>query len=273
MNKIRTGFFLFVLSLTLLGCGNPTVEELAQSSGVGGNTPITPKPPGGGDGGGGGDDDTPEPPRLIIEVNGYAIEKDELGELKLPYKKGIVKPVPMGTTVKAKECPKNHKHHCVKNRQVLAAFDLGDVSKHLDDYDISDIQLRGDFYSIGKNYRTELLCLLHKKACSGRAIVKIPGWGMPWIVKMAWWKKSFWKAGRKSVVKTKNFYNELEASWNEDEGLYMLEGASLKFNRLFKYNKDDLTSMTKGQKRFVIVVTDDTYFQNVKLIFKLVEKK
>ena len=219
------------------------------------------------------DDDGGQPgaKRIIVEVTGYGIGKSELAGLKLPYKKKTVKVVPMGTATKAKDCPKKHKQHCSQDRQVLVAFDLGEVTKHLDDYFISDIQVKGDFYSIGKNYRTEMICLLHKKACSGRGIIKFPGWGLPWVAKMVWWEKKFWKEGYEKVVKTQNFHHLLDASWNEDEGLYMMENAVLKMNRLFGYNHDDLTSMTKGQTRFVLVVTDDTYLQNAKLTFKLVE--
>lgn len=268
MTKLFLVLFLFLSSVSLLSCGNPTVEELAGAAGgVGGSTPVEPDPPPGDDDDGG----TPGAKRIIVEVNGYGIGKKELKNLKLPYKKKTVKPVPMGTTVKSKDCPSKHKHHCSKNRQVLVAFDLAEVTKHLEDYYVSDIQIGGDFYSIGKNFRTELICLLHKKTCSGRGIIKLPGWGLPWIVKMAWWEKSFWKEGYENVVKTQNFHHLLKASWNEDEKLFMMEGARLKFNRLFGYNRDDLTSITKNQNRFVIAVTDDTYLQNAKLTFKLVE--
>lgn len=268
MAKLLLVLILSFTFFSIHSCGNPTVEELAGGV-VGGTTPIGSKPPADDD----DDDDggTPGAKRIIVEVNGYAISKNDLKNLKLPYKKKTVKPVPMGTAVKSKDCPSKHKQHCSKNRQVLVAFDLDDVTKHLDDYYISDIQLGGDFYSIGKNYRTELICLLHKKACSGRGIVKLPGWGLPWIVKMAWWEKGFWKEGYEKVVKTQNFHHLLESSWNEDEGLYMMEGANLKFNRLFGYNHDDLTSMTRNQNRFVMTVTDDTFLQNAKLTFKLVE--
>lgn len=273
MSKWITFFTFLLLMFSQLSCGNPTVEDFGTGGNggeVGGAPPQQPGPPD-------DDDDNPGPPdppdarKIIVEVDGYGIRKGDLNGLKLPYKKKTVKVVPMGKTNKSKDCPKKHRHHCVKNRQVLVAFDLAEVTQHLDKFYVSDIQLMGDFYSIGKNYRTELICLLHKKACSGRGIVKLPGWGLPWIVKMAWWEKKFWKAGYENVVKTQNFHHILEESFNKDEGLYMLEGANLKFNRLFGYNKDDMTSMTKGQTRFVLAITDDTYVQNMKLRFKLVE--
>ena len=223
MNKAYLIFTLVFAALLLYSCGNPTIEELAgPPGGIDRTLPIEPPDDDDDDDGG-----TPGAKRIVVEVTGYGITKKELKGLKLPYKKKTVKVAPMGKTSKSKNCPKKHKQHCVENRQVLVAFDLAEVTKHLSGYYISDIQLAGQFYSVGKNHRTELLCLLHKKVCSGRGIIKFPGWGMPWIAKMLWWEKKFWNDDYNGVVKTQNFHDLIEASWNEDEGLYMMENRVL----------------------------------------------
>lgn len=252
--------------LLVVSCGNPhVVEDPKRDDIVNGNDPINPGP-----------NDPPKPPprpqKVVINLDARPVEGDDLSGLKIPYKKWLVKTINLGENRKGKWCAKNFKNECVKNRQVQFSFDLDEVPYLLDgDYRVVKANLKGSFYSIGKNYKTELLCLLNINRCSGRSIIRIPKFGMSFLVKMLWWDKKFWKDGHDKVVINDWFHTQMMSTWDDEEKLYLMEDWSLPLSSLFGMRSEHLTELFQSERPLTFTVTDDTYVKDLSIELVLEE--
>lgn len=252
----------------ITSCKNPSVVEQANPGSVSGKDPIgdnptpdpTPTPP------------PPRPQRIVIELEGRRTNSDDLDGLRIPYKKGLVKTISLGDNRKGKWCADNYKDQCVKNRQVQFSFDLDEIPYLLDgQYRVVKSEVQGSFYSIGKNYKTELICLLNIKKCSGRSIIRIPKLGLSFLIKMLWWDKKFWKEGHDSVVANDWFHTQMMGTWNDDEKLFLMEDWSFRMSSLFNLHNDELNEVFKSERPLVFTVTDDTYVESPKIKLTLEE--
>ncbi|MDC1175588.1 hypothetical protein OAT67_09325, partial [Bacteriovoracaceae bacterium] len=201
-----------------------------------------------------------------------AIGGEDLDGLRTPYKKGIVKHLSLGESRKGKWCAKNFKNRCVKNRQVHFAFDLDEVPYLLDgQYRVVKSEIQASYYSIGKNYKTEMLCFLNINRCSGRSIIKIPRLGLSFLIKMLWWDKKFWENGYDAVVSNDWFHSQMMNTWSDEEELYLMENSSLAMSSLFNLHSDELTDIFKSERSLVFTVTDDTFVEDPKIKLTLEE--
>ncbi|GAB4419184.1 MAG: hypothetical protein OHK0056_29140 [Bacteriovoracaceae bacterium] len=258
MHKLIT---ILIFLCFLSACGNPHITEDLPGDSLSGTTPVEPIP------------QTPnwpppnpeEPPQhVLVEVTGQSAIDSDINQLNLVYSK-VLKPIGLGETVKSKQCPKGHEHHCIKDRQVVFQFDLNSAQMPGNNYRIKEAILVGDFYSIGKNFRTELLCLLNTKTCSGRGIIKIPRLGLSFMVKMLWWNKKFWDRTYDETVVTTHFHDQLEKGFNQDEEIYILEDFSFSLDELFNWHKDNINHLYQNHKVWNFSITDDTFIDRPKL--------
>jgi len=247
---------LFTLSILVVACGNPHIsEEPTIGNSTSGNTPVEPVPQ---------DPNWPptdpnQPPQyVLIEVPAHAVTSDEAKQMNLIYKK-IVKTIELGDTVKTKSCPKGHDHHCVKNRQVVFQFDLTKIDLPDNQYKIQDAELVADYYSIGKNYRTELLCLLNSNVCSGKGILKIPRIGLSFLVKMLWWNSAFWVNDYDQMVPTTLFQDTLDSGWDDNENIFIRENQAFSLKDLFAWPVENLGHLLDRHKKWNFSISDDTF--------------
>lgn len=258
---MRYQLALLLALLLSFSCGNPHITEELPGGSLSGNRPVEPEPQ---------DPNWPptnpeEPPeKVLIEVDARAMSESEIKEQSLVYK-NMLKSISLGESVKYKKCPDGHEHHCIKDRQVVFQFDLSNIALPNNNYRIKDAILVADYYSIGKNFRTELLCLLNTKTCSGRGIIKIPRLGLSFLVKMLWWNKTFWTRSYEETVVTTKFHDDLEKGWIEDENIFILEDHSLSLQTLFNWPNDNLNHLIKTHKKWNFSVTDDTYIDRPKM--------
>lgn len=252
--------------LLFLGCGNPHIveEDASNNDVVDGNKPVTPRPP-----------NTPRPPdqreKVVLVFDARQAEDDDLSGLKIPYKTKIVKTIEYGDYKKTKSCPKKYRKKCVKNRQVLFSFDVEEARYLLEDgFSVASVELGGNFYSIGKNYRTELLCLLNTNRCSGRSIIKLPVLGLSFLVKMLWWEKKFWEAGHDTVVRNDGFHQFLLRGWNESEGLFLIENQFINLEEYLHLDPDRAANLLRSSSSVSFAITDDTNIENAKLKIELI---
>tara|TARA_R110002049_G_scaffold300492_1_gene491408 strand:- start:356 stop:1159 length:804 start_codon:yes stop_codon:yes gene_type:complete len=261
----RSYLFLvcFCSSLLLLtSCGkNPhLVDQLASE--VGGNdtlepdpTPIptpTPTP-------------TPPPSAKFVELGArdYDPSSGEKVVVELPYRTKKVKTIQYGISQSNIMCRLFGKDNCVRNRQVLFAFDipaLGKITK------LHDIRIQANFIVYGKSYDTELLCLNNIGTCSGNGIKKIPLLGLQKYVKKKWWNPTYWAAGYEDVVKNKYFHNQLKKSSVVNRNTRTTGPQDLSLKDLFDLNESDLLGLLSDQESFWFTLTDDTFVQSPKLV-------
>lgn len=257
MQKALTFFCLLILAAS---CGNPHVTGVIGTKKTEGNTPIETSP----------DNPTPTPPpeslpqKITIEVPASVISNEEAKKMNQVYKK-IVKNNELGNPVKSRSCPDGHDHHCIKNRQVVFQFDLTQTTFPDSHYALKDAELIADYYSIGKNFRTELICLLNSNICSGKGIIRIPKIGLEYLVKMLWWDRTFWAKGYSKTVPTTLFMDALDEGWDENAKMYIRENQLLSLRELFKWSDLNLQELLANNKKWNFSVTDDTFIDRAQL--------
>lgn len=246
---------LMTLAILIVSCGNPHISEEPANDNVTGTTPVEPDPQ---DPNWPPQDPQQPPQKVLVEVNAQAVTADEAKQMNLVYKK-IVKTIELGNTVKSKSCPDGHDHHCVKDRQVVFQFDLTNVDLPDNKYKLEDAEILGDYYSIGKNYRTELLCLLNSNVCSGKGILKFPKIGLSFLVKMLWWNSAFWVNDYNQMVPTTLFQDTLDSGWNPNENIFIRENQLFSLKDLYNWPSENLQHLLDRHKKWNFVISDDTF--------------
>ncbi len=200
-----------------------------------------------------------EPQWKIVEIPARVLMSQEMNLLHFPYTKLTMKILKLGQNRKHKKCEDDYEDQCVVNRQIGFAFDL-DIFKRENPHTlvVKDMQVVFDAYSIEKNKRSELLCSLDFRVCSGR--------GKPQniIVKTFWQDGTFWKKGYERTVLTPLFQTTIDDG-DTSEGLYIVKDAALSLIDLFKLRSDNFKEYAVLKKNLKFAVTDDTYVENVSL--------
>jgi len=265
MNKFLLLIFIFVF----VSCENPKVligdKDIKGTTGLDGDNSGGDS--GGGDNGGGGGNIPPVPQLVYFETEARRIEKEDLRKLILPYKTSGFKTLKYGERIKkSRKCHKDYSKKCVVNKQVYFRFNLDKFKRtNYNDYAVRDIQLTGDFYSVGKNHRTELLCILNNLHCSGRGIIKFPKIGLGFLFKMLYWNQSFWGGEYDKVVRTPYFNSYLSAGSVDGGKIFIRKDAPISFKTAFNYNWRQLDNLL-SLDNINMVVTDDTFVdKNLKL--------
>jgi hypothetical protein len=249
----------------LAACENPSVVDVSGGGVERGDYDLKPPPvevP---------TDPVPEPRPLPPETQTDMLKARNLtsSERKsnvTPYRTATVKTIDLGKAVKSKDCIDGFEDVCIKNRQVLFALDLGPFLDQLSGRDLFDIELEADYYSIGQNYRTELICLLNNRRCSGRAIIRFPRIGLPFLAKMMWWRPPFWDEGIDQVVVNEHFHFLLSEGYDENRGFYQRQNVRIPLADLLGMHLDELVDLAKSEGTLYFSVTDDTFILRPKLL-------
>jgi len=252
---------IFVLIL-LVGCGkNAHVTAApAQSTGTDGSRPQNPDP-------------TPTPSAQIIkiEINHRQFDDDEKEFIQLPYKLKRAKIINPSDTTASILCRLGDEDFCVKNKQVVFAFDIArEELPHFDLTSIRDIKLNLNLYSLFFNFKTEMICFLNNQACSGKGIGK-KSWRNPlgWVIHKRWRNKDFWRSGEENIIKNFIFKDLLMAHFRWQNRMYVMRDVDFSMKDLFGFNNQQLKEFAYNLDTFHFVITDDTFTSDPKLIIEL----
>lgn len=253
-----------LLSLTSCNSDDPTIPT-GPNSGVGGNDDLNPGP-----------DPTPDPTptptptpppteKVVIELQPSDLNKDDT---TLVYRK-MFKPVQLGEPRKHRHCDDDHKDTCVVNRQVLFQFSTTSLNETYEQelWDVTKVTLKANYYSIGKNHRTELLCLLNNRLCTGKAISKIAGLNIPFI-KLLWRNQKFWIGRDEDHVMNDVFHQEL-LSGKVNDNLFIRKDLTFDIARTFILPATDLQTLVRKNEGIHFSVTDDTFVEDPVLTIHL----
>tara|TARA_R110000868_G_scaffold132380_3_gene343211 strand:+ start:34291 stop:35097 length:807 start_codon:yes stop_codon:yes gene_type:complete len=257
--------FLVLLGvlMTLTACGkNPHIIDQLGGE-IGGNDPIgtdptpTPNP---------GDPLPPPPPQaklITLAPRDYNPSSGEKVVVELPYRTKKVKHVAYGKSQTGLLCRLFGSDNCVRNRQVLFAFDIPAIGKI---NRIHDIRLQANFVTYGRSFDTELICLNNIGTCSGNGIRKIPVLGLSKYVKKKWWNSNYWAAGYEDVVRNDYFQQALNASKTVNEHTTVTGIKDFSLKTLFDLGDQDLINLLRQEQSFWFTVADDTFVMSPKLL-------
>ncbi|MCF8060235.1 MAG: hypothetical protein K9K67_13120 [Bacteriovoracaceae bacterium] len=166
-------------------------------------------------------------------------------------------------------CHPDYKDRCVVNRQVLFQFSTTFINENYPSelWDILKINLTANFYSVGKNQRTELLCLLNNRVCSGKAISQVIGLKVPFL-KILWRNHKFWIGRDEDHVLNDKFHHELIAG-AVDETIYIRENLSMDLKEFLSLATTDMQTLVRKNEGIKFSVTDDTYVEDPILTIRL----
>lgn len=245
--------------LTFTSCSDESqlpIDPLA----IGGNDDLNPDP-GPGDGDNPAPTPTPTPPpqnqRVTITLEPSDLNKDDTNIVYRSY----IKAVGLNEPRKHRKCPDNFKNQCVVNRQILFQFNVDEINKDYPQelWDITFIELKADYYSLGEKYRTELLCVLNNKICSGKAITKIAGIDIP-FVKLLWRNPRFWRGRDENHVVSESFHAEL-LSGKVQKDFFIRKNLTMSLSRTFNLADTELQTLVRKNEGIQMSVTDDTYVE------------
>lgn len=260
--------FLSLMFLGIQSCGNPNVtdDDIPILSGDDDFSPDPddPKDP--------TEPDPADPKDVVLTFAPRKVGKSEYKTLELPYRTMFFKVLGPGESKKHIACKKKFKKKCVVNKQVLFAFDTDAFKEYKEHYKLMRIKLKADYVSFGKNRRSEMICFVNDQVCSGRAITKIPGIGLPDLAKLAFWNGPFWKRGPASIVQNDIFHSFLESGWSEDDGVFLKTNETFRLDRLFGQDNLRFQQHLFDDTPLYFTVTDDTFVENVEIEIFLREK-
>lgn len=263
MMRSRLSFFYVLLTLMVLGaCGkNPHIIDSLVP--IGGNDQINPEPTPTPDPG----DPLPPPPPgaqlITLEARDYNPETGEKVVVELPYRTKKVKYVAYGKSQSGLMCRLFGKDNCVRNRQVLFAFDIPTIGRIKK---IHDIRLQANFVTYGLSFHTELLCLNNIGTCSGNGIRKIPILGLSKYVKKKWWNATYWATGYDDVVRNDFFQKALNASKSINQHTTVTGIKDFSLRTLFDLGDRELLNLLRNEKSLWFTLADDTFVMSPKLL-------
>lgn len=256
---------LWILILLVSSCSNdaPVVTDPLA---VGGNDDLNPNPvptplpnpiptPG----------PEPEPITKSFTLQPSDLHKDDTTLVYRSY----IKAIGLNEPRDHRKCPDEYNSQCVLNRQVLFQFITHDLNSNYPQelWDVTDIELKADYYSLGKKYRTELLCLLNNKLCTGKAMTKIAGLNIPFI-KILWRNPSFWTGRDEDHVVNDWFHGELLKGKVLDD-FFVRRDLILNLQRHLNMPTTSIQTLLRKNEGIQFTVTDDTYVENPILSIKL----
>lgn len=252
---------LIILSFALLllaSCNSDDpIIPTGPNSDVGGNDDLNPGPvpnptptP------------TPPPPPINETVNLELLPSDlNKDDTTLVYRK-MFKTVQLGENRDHRHCDDDYKSTCIVNRQVLFQFNVEDINKNYPSelWDVTRVSLKANYYSVGKNERTELLCILNNRLCSGKAISKIAGLKIPFI-KILWRNGQFW-IGRDEDHVMNDIFHKALLDGEIHEKLFIRKDLTLDLSRTFNMQPPALQTLVRKSEGVHFSVTDDTYVED-----------
>ncbi len=225
------------------------------------------------------DPNDPVPPPQPRETGFMTFEpedlsKDELKDLQAPYKNFWVKRWNINKTDDNRKCSDSYKDRCIHNKQVIVQFDLDEIKNQFppQKWTIVYAKLQASYYSLKKNHRTELLCFLNAKRCSGQVVERIPNIGLGFIARFFWWDKDFWKEGPDSVIANNYFHNLLNENYKEEDEIFILKESILDVSNVFDINLEKMQTIFRKQEKIQFAVADDTFIESPKLELKFKKK-
>lgn len=200
------------------------------------------------------------PPNLTAEVT---IEPSSLskGDTTLVYRK-VFKVVGLNEPRSGhRNCDDAYQDQCTVNQQILWQFNTTEVNTVYPPelWDIGRVEMTASYYSIGNNGRTELICLLNEKVCSGKSITKIPRLGLPFL-KILWRNHKFWTGRDEDHVKNQLFH-DLLLGGQQGENLFIVRNHTIDFTRLFSMPPTQVQTLIRKNEGIHLSVTDDTFVE------------
>ena len=215
-------------------------------------------------------DDPPAPPRVETwSLEGDDISKEERKETPIPYRTWFVKTINLNQNVENKKCVSGYEDRCVVNRQLLFQFRTEEIQEKYptEFWSLKSARLTGSYYSVGKNNRTELLCLLNANHCSGQGILK------NWFGKLIWWSSKFWTKKYDHIVKNKWFNEFLIEGYDATDKLYIRRDETVNLLDIFPVRLIDMERYVRKDKSVKFSITDDTYIEDPILHLEFIERK
>lgn|GEM_PF-2531483 len=203
----------------------------------------------------------PTPPPLQTEV--LILQPSDLNknDTNIVYRK-MFKPVGLNETRDDHRfCHKDFKDKCVVNRQVLFQFSTTSINSSFPSelWDITKIELTANYYSVGKNQRTELLCLLNNRRCSGKAISNVIGLKVPFL-KILWRNNKFWIGRDEDHVINDKFHQAL-LDGKLDEGIFVRQNLAIDLARFLSLPSTEIQTLVRKNEGIQFSVTDDTFVE------------
>jgi hypothetical protein len=213
----------------------------------------------------------PNPGRATVQILPYDLANGELGKYKSAYRKKYIPFAGLKEPAISEDCAPGFIDRCVVNRQVLFQFFTETINKKYpkETWGIKSIQLTGSFYTIAKNHKTESICMLNNKKCSGVALTKFPKFGLPLLVKLFVWEKDFWAKKTNQTMVNNHFFQLLSEGWSPEEKLFKRENLALDLTQLFALRLVDFDTLVRKNKSLIFSISDDTFVENPSLILTL----
>ncbi len=251
-----------LLLLCLFSCSqDDPVIPIDPNSGIGGNNDLKPDPqPAPTPTPGPGPEPTPAPiEKLVLTIEPSSLNK---GDTTLVYRK-MFKVVGLGEPRSGhRNCDSRYPDHCSVNQQILWQFSTQELNENYPQelWDVGKVEMTASYYSVGKNHRTELLCLLNNQVCSGKAISRIPRLGLPFL-KILWRNHKFWTGRDEDHVKNQLFHETLLAGQDGEE-FYRVHNHTFDFSRVFSMPANQVQTLIRKNDGIHMSVTDDTYVED-----------
>lgn len=253
--KLYVILILAVLFYSSCSQDDPVIPVDPNRS-IGGNDDLQPGP-------GPDPTPTPEPTPAPPQTATVTLQPSSLskGDTTLVYRK-VFKVVGLNEPREHRNCHEQYSDKCTINQQILWQFDTSGINENYPSalWDIGKVEMTAGYYSVGKNHRTELLCLLNNKVCSGKAISKIPRLGLPFL-KILWRNHKFWTGRDGDHVKNKLFHDTL-LSGQINEELYVVPNHTFDFSRVFSLPATAVQTLIRKNDGVHLSVTDDTFVED-----------
>lgn len=241
-----------------MSCSNDSASPIDPLA-IGGNDDLNPNPGDGRDDGNPDPTPTPGPPpaneRVVLTLQPSDLHKDDT---TIVYR-SFIKPIGLNEPRDHRDCPDNYKDQCVVNRQILFQFNTEPLNETYPQelWDVTFVELKADYYSSGEKHRTELLCILNIKLCSGKAKSKIAGIKIP-FGKLLWRNSKFWRGRDDDHLVNEAFHSEL-LNGKVQKNFFVRKDLRMNLTRIFNLPNTEIQTLVRKNEGIQFSVTDDTY--------------
>jgi hypothetical protein len=246
--------------MTLFSCSQDEAAiPIDPNTGIGGNDDLRPGPT---------PQPTPLPPpvptpkpveNVVLTIEPSSLNKNDT---TLVYRK-MFNVVGLGEPRSGhRSCDSRYSEQCAVNQQILWQFSTEDINENYPQelWDVGKVEMTASYYSVGKNHRTELLCLLNNRFCSGKAISRLPRLGLPFL-KILWRNHNFWTGRDEDHVRNQLFHDILLAGQDGEE-FFRVSNHTLDFSRFFSMHANQVQTLVRKNDGIQMSVTDDTFVED-----------
>lgn len=274
------GLILLICSL-FTSCSNKSEEEFGidspksatediqkpPSNPPSSDGPSIPRDPGNGN-------DSPSQVVSYKKIQMSDLTEEELESIEFPYhRKTGAKLKLAGMSEESKKCSDVHKNKCIDRKQVHFHFNLENLKLQYEPelWKVESISLEASYISHQENDKTELICFLNTKKCSGKIIYQANSRFTSKIAKLLWINKKFWEKDHTLNIVNQAFTEKLESSFIDQDKVYMAHNTVFNIESLFSIDKQSLDTVVRKSNHLSFVVSDDTFVEDPVLTIKFVK--